>query len=164
MPGCPPHREVFGCDVVVVWVTIILVLDTPFRGVGVSLTTPWLSRMISSPGCAKWEATAQAMVLALYTCCGPCTRKAAREFPLPMPPPALPWHFEPSVYQRVVVGCLVWCLVLVLSLKATQWLTSTKQTGFGAFGASPPPLGIGTLRDSDSACTGVPKTAMMAQT
>ena len=33
------------------------------------------------------------------------------KFLLLMPPPALPWRFEPSVYKRVVVGCLVQCIV-----------------------------------------------------
>ena len=69
-----------------------------------AFTTPWLSKIMLSPTCAKWDATVQAMVSALYICCGPCTRNAARKLPLLMPPLALPWRFEPSMHQLVVVG------------------------------------------------------------
>ena len=72
--------------------------------IGVAFTTPWLSRMLSSPGCARCEAMVHTVVFALHTCWDPCTRKAARNSPLLMPPPALPWRFDPSVYHKLAVG------------------------------------------------------------
>ena len=74
----PAYYQSLRRGVVVAYVSQSWSLTTPFRFIGVALTTLWLSSMMSSPGLANSEASAQAIVLARYTCWGPRTRNAAR--------------------------------------------------------------------------------------
>ena len=68
VPRSPSNRQVFGGCIAVARVSVVFVLHyTPAGDCG-GLHPPLLSRRIVFLGCAKSEATAHAMVSALYTC------------------------------------------------------------------------------------------------
>ena len=104
MSGCPSDRQVVGGHVAIALVSVVLVLYYAPAGDRGGLHYPVVVEHNLVPGFCKVRSHGARHAFYPINLLGLCTRKAARNSPLLMPPPALPWRFEPSVYHcRVVV-------------------------------------------------------------